>query len=219
MINAAHVRLTGRKEEQKIYREHSGYEGGLREERAKIVRQKHPVRLVEEAVHGMLPKTKLGQAMYRKLKVYAAADHPHAAQKPQGSRSHNLATTQHYGTGRRKTSTARVFLRPGSGTITINARPIEASFPTETLRLVIRQPLVLTENLERFDVLATTAGGGISGQAGALRLGIARALLDYNAELRSPLRKAGLLTRDPRAKERKKYGMAGARKRFQFSKR
>ena len=130
-----------------------------------------------------------------------------------------MATTQHYGTGRRKTSTARVFLRPGSGTITINARPIEASFPTETLRLVIRQPLVLTENLERFDVVATAAGGGISGQAGAIRLGIARALLDYNADLRSPLRKAGLLTRDPRAKERKKYGMAGARKRFQFSKR
>jgi small subunit ribosomal protein S9 len=130
-----------------------------------------------------------------------------------------LATTQHYGTGRRKTSTARVFLRPGSGTITINERPIEASFPTETLRLVIRQPLVITENLERFDVLATTAGGGIAGQAGAIRLGIARALLDYNEDLRSPLRKAGLLTRDPRAKERKKYGMAGARKRFQFSKR
>ena len=82
VINAATVRLTGRKEEQKIYRQHSGYEGGLREERAKIVRQKHPVRLVEEAVHGMLPKTKLGQAMYRKLKVYASADHPHAAQKP-----------------------------------------------------------------------------------------------------------------------------------------
>lgn len=130
-----------------------------------------------------------------------------------------MATTQHYGTGRRKTSTARVFLRPGSGTITINERPIEASFPTETLRLVIRQPLVVTENLERFDVLATAAGGGIAGQAGAIRLGIARALLDYNADLRSPLRKAGLLTRDPRAKERKKYGMAGARKRFQFSKR
>ena len=130
-----------------------------------------------------------------------------------------MATTQHYGTGRRKTSTARVFLRPGSGTITINERPLEAAFPTETLRLVIRQPLVITENLERFDVLATTAGGGVAGQAGAIRLGIARALLEYNEELRSPLRKAGLLTRDPRAKERKKYGMAGARKRFQFSKR
>ena len=130
-----------------------------------------------------------------------------------------MTAIQYYGTGRRKTSTARVFLRPGKGTITVNKRPIEASFPTQTLQLVIRQPLVLTENVERFDVLATTLGGGVAGQAGALRLGIARALLRYNAELRSPLRKAGFLTRDPRAKERKKYGMAGARKRFQFSKR
>jgi small subunit ribosomal protein S9 len=112
-----------------------------------------------------------------------------------------------------------VFLRPGSGTITVNHKPIEASFPTETHRLVIRLPLVVTETAERFDVVATTAGGGVSGQAGALRLGIARALIGYDAELRGHLRKAGLLTRDPRAKERKKYGMAGARKRFQFSKR
>ena len=130
-----------------------------------------------------------------------------------------MATTEHYGTGRRKTSTARVFLRPGTGKITVNDRSLESNFPTQTLRLVIRQPLVVTETTERFDVLASTAGGGIAGQAGALRLGIARALVEYNAELRSTLRKAGLLTRDPRAKERKKYGMAGARKRFQFSKR
>jgi len=130
-----------------------------------------------------------------------------------------LPTTQYYGTGRRKTSTARVFLRPGKGEITVNKKPVEVSFPTETLRLVIRQPLVLTETTERFDVLATTAGGGVAGQAGALRLGIARALVTFDAEFRSRLRKAGLMTRDPRAKERKKYGMAGARKRFQFSKR
>ena len=130
-----------------------------------------------------------------------------------------MSTTQFYGTGRRKTSTARVFLRPGKGTITINKNPLEKSFPTPILQLVIRQPLVLTETLERFDVLATTAGGGVAGQAGALRLGIARALVEFNAELRPALRKAGLMTRDPRAKERKKYGMAGARKRFQFSKR
>jgi small subunit ribosomal protein S9 len=130
-----------------------------------------------------------------------------------------LATAQYYGTGRRKTSTARVFLRPGSGTITVNKKPLEASFPNETQRLVIRMPLVVTETAERFDVLATTVGGGVTGQAGALRLGIARALLGFNEELRTSLRKAGLLTRDPRAKERKKYGMAGARKRFQFSKR
>jgi len=112
-----------------------------------------------------------------------------------------------------------VFLRPGTGAITINKQPLEKSFPTPILQLVIRQPLVLTELLERFDVLATTAGGGVAGQAGALRLGISRALVEYDAELRSRLRKAGLMTRDPRAKERKKYGMAGARKRFQFSKR
>jgi small subunit ribosomal protein S9 len=135
------------------------------------------------------------------------------------SRLPEVAATQYYGTGRRKTSTARVFLRPGTGAITVNHRPIETSFPTESLRLVIRQPLVVTETSERFDVTATTAGGGVAGQAGALRLGIARALVDYDAELRARLRKSGLLTRDPRAKERKKYGMAGARKRFQFSKR
>ena len=127
------------------------------------------------------------------------------------------AANQFYGTGRRKTSTARVFLRPGKGEIIINKKPIEKSFPTETLRLIVRQPLVVTETIDRFDVLATTAGGGVAGQAGAMRLGIARALMEYNAELRSTLRKAGLVTRDPRMKERKKYGMAGARKRFQFS--
>ena len=126
---------------------------------------------------------------------------------------------QYYGTGRRKTATARVFLRPGNGTIRINRAPLEASFPTESLRTRIKQPLVVAEQADQFDILATTAGGGLSGQAGALRLGIARALVRYSTELRPRLKKAGLLTRDPRIKERKKYGMAGARKRFQFSKR
>jgi small subunit ribosomal protein S9 len=126
---------------------------------------------------------------------------------------------EYYGTGRRKTAMARVFLRPGKGAITVNKKPVEISFPTQTLQLVIRQPLVATENTEKFDVLATTAGGGVAGQAGALRLGIARALMEFDATYRITLRKAGLVTRDPRAKERKKYGMAGARKRFQFSKR
>ncbi len=130
-----------------------------------------------------------------------------------------IAANQFYGTGRRKTSTARVFLRPGKGEIIINKKPIEKSFPTETLRLIVRSPLVATETVDKFDVLATTAGGGVAGQAGAMRLGIARALMEYNEELRSTLRKSGFVTRDPRMKERKKYGMAGARKRFQFSKR
>ena len=130
-----------------------------------------------------------------------------------------MAAVQYYGTGRRKTSTARVFLRPGNGAISVNRRSFEMFFPTQALRTQIRQPLLLTETADKFDVLATVAGGGVSGQAGAVRLGIARALVEYNLELRKKLKEEGLLTRDARAKERKKYGMAGARKRFQFSKR
>ena len=130
-----------------------------------------------------------------------------------------MAVIQYYGTGRRKTSAARVFLRPGQGTININRRTFEEFFPTASLRVQVRQPLLLTETADKFDVLATVVGGGVAGQAGAIRLGIARALCEYNAELRGRLKKEGLLTRDARAKERKKYGMAGARKRFQFSKR
>ena len=130
-----------------------------------------------------------------------------------------MSVIQYYATGRRKTSAARVFLRPGTGSITVNSRQFDAYFPTEVLRTQVRQPLVLTETADKFDIYATVAGGGVAGQAGALRLGISRALVEYNAELRKRLKKEGLLTRDARAKERKKYGLAGARKRFQFSKR
>ena len=130
-----------------------------------------------------------------------------------------MATTEYYATGRRKTSSARVFLRPGTGTITVNHREFERFFTTETLRMQVKRPLVLTESAEKFDILATVAGGGVNSAAGAVRLGIARALVDFNAELRKPLKKEGLLTSDSRIKERKKYGLAGARKRFQFSKR
>jgi small subunit ribosomal protein S9 len=130
-----------------------------------------------------------------------------------------VAVTEYYGTGRRKSSTARVFLRPGSGTITINRRAFDDAFPTEALRTQIKTPLVLTENADKFDVVVTVSGGGVAGQAGAVRLGIARALVVLNGDLRKTLKKDGLLTRDARIKERKKYGLAGARKRFQFSKR
>ncbi len=130
-----------------------------------------------------------------------------------------MAAIEYYATGRRKTSTARVFLRPGKGNITVNHREFTNYFPTDQLRTVVRRPLLLTESGEKFDVLATVHGGGVNGQAGAIRLGIARALVDYNAELRRQLKKDGLLTSDSRVKERKKYGLAGARKRFQFSKR
>jgi len=130
-----------------------------------------------------------------------------------------LSELQYYGTGRRKTAKARVFLRPGSGQVTINDRTFENFFPNRVLRMVVRQPLLATETDEKFDIFATVTGGGASGQAGAMRHGISRALLEYNAELRERLKSAGLLTRDPRKKERKKYGQKGARARYQFSKR
>jgi small subunit ribosomal protein S9 len=130
-----------------------------------------------------------------------------------------LSDLSYYGTGRRKTSTARVFMRPGNGQMEINGRGLDLYFPNDVLRMIVRQPFQVTETSERFDVVATVLGGGCSGQAGAIRHGIARALLVYNLELRERLKSAGLLTRDPREKERKKYGRAGARRRFQFSKR
>ena len=126
---------------------------------------------------------------------------------------------QYYGTGRRKTAAARVFLRPGAGEVKVNGRTLDHYFPNEVLKMVIKQPLLLTETAEKFDIHVTVEGGGSAGQAGAIRHGISRALLEYDSELRDRLKSAGLLTRDPRKKERKKYGQKGARARFQFSKR
>ena len=130
-----------------------------------------------------------------------------------------MAEIQYYGTGRRKTSVARVYLRPGSGKIVVNRRDFEEYFPNQVLKMVIRQPLLLTETADKFDILVNVDGGGPSGQAGAIRHGISRALLEYNGELRPQLKAVGFLTRDARKVERKKYGQPKARKRFQFSKR
>ena len=130
-----------------------------------------------------------------------------------------MAEIQYYGTGRRKSAVARVYLRPGSGKITVNRRDFDDYFPNQVLKMVIRQPLLLTETAEKFDVLINVCGGGPAGQAGAIRHGISRALIEYNAELRPRLKTAGFLTRDARKVERKKYGQPKARKRFQFSKR
>ena len=129
------------------------------------------------------------------------------------------ALVQYLGTGRRKTSVARIFLRSGKGTITVNGRSFDNYFVSEAARAIVRQPLLAAEMADKFDILILTDGGGPSGQAGAARLGIARALIEFNSELRPKLKQLGLLTRDPRAHERKKYGQKGARKRFQFSKR
>jgi small subunit ribosomal protein S9 len=129
------------------------------------------------------------------------------------------ATVQHLGTGRRKKAIARVFLRPGNGNITINGKPYDQYFTTQTARAVVRQPLLTTETADKFDIIILANGGGFQGQADAARLGVARALVEFNSELRGRLKAAGYLTRDPRSHERKKYGQKGARKRFQFSKR
>ena len=126
---------------------------------------------------------------------------------------------QNYGTGRRKTATARVFIKKGAGAIEVNGKSLDQYFGRETARMVVRQPLELTETLEQFDVRVTVKGGGTTGQAGAIRHGIARALIEYDESLRSPLRQAGWVTRDARAVERKKVGLRKARKRPQFSKR
>ncbi|HWP42804.1 MAG TPA: 30S ribosomal protein S9 [Blastocatellia bacterium] len=126
---------------------------------------------------------------------------------------------QNYGTGRRKSATARVFIKPGTGEIIVNKRRFEDYFKNETHRMVIRQPLHLTDSVGKLDILVNVDGGGIAGQAGAVRHGLTRALIELNPEFRARLKKSGFVTRDPRAKERKKYGQKGARKRFQFSKR
>jgi small subunit ribosomal protein S9 len=126
---------------------------------------------------------------------------------------------QYYGTGRRKTSVARVYLRPGSGEYKVNGRPFDQYFVTEAQRASARRPLLSTDTATSFNVVANVSGGGVNGQADAMRLGLARALMQFNAELRKKLKSEGLVTRDSRGKERKKYGQKGARKRFQFSKR
>lgn len=130
-----------------------------------------------------------------------------------------MADLHYYGTGRRKSSVARVFLRPGSGKIVINKRNVEDYFPSDLLKMIIRQPLTLTETQDKFDIFITVEGGGTSGQAGAIRHGISRALTEFNSELRPKLKSAGFMTRDPREKERQKPGLSGARRRYQFSKR
>ncbi len=130
-----------------------------------------------------------------------------------------MATQQYYGTGRRKASTARVFLRPGSGTITVNSRPLDEFFGRKTARMIVRQPLELTELVDKFDVSVNVAGGGITGQAGAIRHGLTRALMAYDESLRRNLRRAGYVTRDAREVERKKVGLRKARRATQFSKR
>ena len=203
VINAEKIKVTGKKLDQKVYYHHSDYVGGMKETILREMMAKKPEQVIELAVKGMLPKGPLGRTMIKKLHVYAGAEHAHQAQKP----------------GRRKKSIARVYLVPGTGKITINKRDIDEYLGLETLKVVVRQPLVATETVDKFDVLVNVRGGGYTGQAGAIRHGIARALLEADSDYRPVLKKAGYLTRDPRMKERKKYGLKAARRAPQFSKR
>src|SRR4029453_1036010 len=157
---------TGRKMHDKQYRWHSGYIGGLREVRAETMLKTHPERVIEWAVQGMLPKTRLGRAMAKKMKVYRGAAHPHQAQQPEALALKADALDRFYGTGRRKPSVARVWIRPGSGRMVVNRRAFEDYFPRETLRMIIAQPLEVTSTVGQFDVFVTVGGGGPTGQAG-----------------------------------------------------
>ena len=181
VVNAAKVKLTGRKEDQKIYRQHSGYEGGLREERARLVRQRQPERLVEEAVHGMLPEDEAGRGDVSQAESVRRSGSP--ARGAETLQARGRVTWQQFNTtepGAGRLPPPACFSAPAPGPSASTDRAFEAFFPTEALRTQIRQPLVLTETADKFDILATVAGGGVSGQAGAVRLGIARALVEYN---------------------------------------
>ena len=226
--------LTAGKAAKKVRYRHSGYPGGLRSKGYTEIMAENPESAVRAAVKGMLPKGPLGRQMIKKLKVYAGPHHPHVAQLPQpaaagphrqppagltGLQEDTLPKPLIQSTGRRKRAVARVRLRPGTGVITVNKRALDNYFPSETHRMVVTEPLRLTTLTEMYDIDATLDGGGPTGQAGALRLGISRGLVGLDEDLRGVLKKAGFLTRDAREKESKKYGLKKARKAPQYSKR
>ena len=219
VINADKVEMTGNKLNTEKYYNHSGYFGGMRVRTAKEMKEKYPVEWVERAIKGMLPHTKLGDVQRGHVFVYAGSEHPHAAQKPVELNMKKSNTVQYHGVGRRKKSVARVFLRPGTGNIVVNGKTLEEYLPLETLRMVVKSPLEITNTVDQFDVIINVQGGGYTGQSGAMRHGITRALMEASEDYRPVLKAAGFVTRDPRAKERKKYGLKAARRAPQFSKR
>ena len=201
VLNADKVRLTGKKMTDRVYVRHTGYPGGQRFTTPKEVLRKKPTELVRMAVKGMLPKNRLGAKLINKTKFKQSMKQVNAL-------------------GRRKSAVARVYLVPGKGNITINGRDINEYFAEDSLRYIVNQPFEVTGTVAQFDVKANLDGGGIKGQAEAMRLGVARALCEVDREAyRATLKAAGFLTRDAREVERKKPGQPGARKRFQFSKR
>jgi ribosomal protein L13 len=194
IVNADKVVLTAGKAERKTIYRHSGYPGGLKAETFAHLLERRPEEAVRRTIRGMLPKTRLAGR-------------------------HDMATPLAQTTGRRKGAVARVRIRPGTGTITINDRDVATYFPSKAHRMILSEPLRVAEAEEAYDIDASLVGGGVSGQAGALRLGIARALVELDPELRTTLKRAGFLSRDQREKESKKYGLKKARKAPQYSKR
>ena len=235
VINASKLAIDPKKATDKLYHRHTGYPGGIRTESLEHLLARDPERVVRLAVRRMLPKGPLGRQMLKKLKIYGGDSHPHHAQQPAdypaaGARpGAHRRLTQLKGrslpkpliqtTGRRKEAVARVRVRNGTGKITVNGRPFATYFPILTHQVIAKEPLRLTQTEEVYDVEATLDGGGVSGQAGAIRLGIARALIALDPDTRPALKKAGLLARDAREKERRKYGLKKARKAPQYSKR
>ena len=219
VVNANDINVTGKKLDQKLYYRHSGYPGGIKSKPLREVIENTASDAIKSAVKGMLPKSKLGRQMFSKLKVYNDDQHPHAAQKPVSIELQEKKLEQIITVGRRKTSTARVFLQKGTGEITVNKKKLDAYFGREVAQMVVKQPLVSTDLSNGVDIIATVKGGGSFGQAGAIRLGIARALVEYDETLKPVLKKEGFLTRDSRKVERKKVGLRKARKRPQYSKR
>ena len=220
VINAEKIARDRQQAADKMYHRFTGYIGNLKTETLGQALERHPERVIEIAVKGMLPKNTAGPRdvpQAQGLRRLRSTRTPPSSRKSWISDHGNLP--QNYGTGRRKSSTARVFLRKGTGNITVNDRPLDEFFGRETARMIVRQPLELTKNTETFDIMATIAGGGTTGQAGAIRLGIARALVEYDETLKGELRKAGFMTRDAREVERKKVGLHKARRATQFSKR
>ncbi len=219
VVNAEKIAVTGAKLDKKLYYRHSGYPGGLRVRTLREQLERRPTEVLRKAVKGMLPKNRLAAAQIRKLKIYAGPEHPHVAQAPKELELAMSELAQYRGTGKRKTSVARVILRPGDGKSWINGRSIEEYFPRAAHRSMVLAPLEVAGASGTYDLRIRVHGGGISGQAGAVRHGVARALVEADPEVRVALKRQGFLTRDARIVERKKAGLHKARKAPQFSKR
>jgi small subunit ribosomal protein S9 len=240
IVNADKVVLTGNKREDKVYRHHTGYIGGIKERTARsILEGKFPQRVVEKAVERMLPRGPLGRVQLGNLRVYESQEQEERVTMAETMQSLDQLSAlkpaaapetpryvqkldkqgRAYATGKRKDAVARVWVKPGAGKILVNTRDFEVYFARPVLRMLIQQPLVAANRNGQYDIVCTVSGGGLSGQAGAVRHGLSKALMNFEPELRGALKRGGFLTRDARVVERKKYGRAKARRSFQFSKR